>query len=159
MEKECGRKPDPRTAFRFGKGIQMVGNLFRRLADENLSKHHINISQLRILGYLSQNQGRGEVFQKDLEEAFGVRRSSVTSILQNMEKSGYLERSGSAEDARVKKVVLTEKGKQLDDQLKSFIHNLENEMLKGILEEEKALLQTLLEKMLLNLEEIERGKV
>lgn len=145
--------------IRIGKEIQVVANLFRRLGDENLSHHAINISQLRILGYLRRGEGRGAVFQKDLEEAFGVRRSSVTSIVKNMERSGYLIRENSPEDARLKEVRLTEKGRELDDALRSFILSLEKEMTRGLTREELAVLKKALLCMQENLEEIERKKV
>ncbi len=159
MEKDILKKTSSNGTFRFGKAIQMVANQFRRLGDENLSKHSINVSQLRILGYLRAHEKEGKVFQKDLEEAFGVRRSSVTSILQNMEKSGYLIREGTPEDARVKAVRLTEKGEELDASLIRYIHSLEEEMLQGITPEEKELLAGALMKMLENLEQCERKKV
>jgi DNA-binding MarR family transcriptional regulator len=151
------RKKEEAEEFRFGKNIQRVGNLFRRLADDNLSHLGINISQLRILGYLSRFGEDGEVCQRDLEEAFGVRRSSVTSILNNMEKSGYLVRRVSSEDARVKKVSLTEKGKALDESLRSYIYSLEGRLLDGITPEESEVMKRCLVKMLENLEETERN--
>ena len=80
----------PPEEFRFGREVQNVANRFRRLGDENLQKEGITISQLRVIAYIS---GHGEeVCQKSLEEHFDIRRSSVTGLLQNMEKSGLLGR-------------------------------------------------------------------
>jgi len=145
--------------FRFGKAVQMVANRFRRLGDENLSNHDISISQLRILGYLARFGEERDVYQKDLEEEFGVRRSSVTGILQNMEKRGLLARTASDHDARVKKVLLTEKGKALDAELRSYIRSLEDALMDGVSREEREVLQRALVKMLYNLEETERKRV
>lgn len=156
MGQETWKKKETEE-FRFGRSIQRVGNLFRRLADENLSQHGINISQLRILGYLSRFEEGGEICQRDLEEAFGVRRSSITSILNNMEKSGYLVRRVSPDDARVKKVSLTEKGKELDESLRNYIHSLEEKLLDGIPPAETEVVKKCLERMLENLEETERN--
>ena len=159
MEHSPCCKPEVDGEFRFGKAVQMVANRFRRLGDENLSHHAINLSQLRVLGYLSRFGEEREVFQKDLEEAFGVRRSSVTSILQNMEKSGYLVREASPRDARVKAVRLTEKGKALDESLRHFMQNLEEQMMEGLSDAEKKTVQKALGQMLANLENSERNRV
>ncbi len=159
MKQDCRFEHKKDEEFRFGRALGQANVRFRRLGDLNLSRHGINISQLRILGYLARNEEKGEIYQKDLEEAFGVRRSSVTSILQNMEKSGYLVRESSQRDARVKRVVLTQKGRELDQTLLRYIHSLEEEMLSGFSPEEKASLQGYLVRIISNLENIEGGKV
>lgn len=146
------------SRFRFGREVQNVANRFRRLGDENLQKEGITISQLRVIAYVSQ-RGDQPVFQKELEEHFGIRRSSVTCLLQNMEKSGLLVRRGSESDARVKIVSLTEKGRMLDEKLKSYIHGLESELTRDFTEEEKVLLQSFLLRMLDNLDSVERSRV
>ena len=148
----------PPEEFRFGREVQNVANRFRRLGDENLQKEGITISQLRVIAYLSRHCD-SIVHQKDLEEHFAIRRSSVTGLLQNMEKSGLLERRGSDTDARVKIVTLTEKGKTLDEKLKSYIHGLEEDMMQGFRDEEKELLRGFLQRMLENLESVERSRL
>ncbi len=138
--------------FRFGREIQFVSKSFRRLADENLNQEGITVSQLRVLCYVSQKGKEGKVYQKDLEEHFGIRRSSVTELLQNMEKSGILTRTPCATDARTREIVLTEKGAVLDERLKEYITGLEEEFLKGFSREEKELLASFLIRLSENLE-------
>jgi len=144
--------------FRFGRAVQGVANRFRRLGDENLAKHGITVSQLRVIAYVSTSP-EGEVSQRELEDAFEIRRSSVTGLLQNMEKSGLIERFGSKEDARIKRVRLTDKGKGLDVELKSFIHSLEARLLSGFSPEERSQAKSLLLRMMDNLEQIERDSL
>lgn len=62
----------------------------------------------RIIRFLSANRNR-DIFQRDIEEAFMVRRSTVSSNLRLLEAKGYIERSSVADDARLKKITLTEK--------------------------------------------------
>ena len=52
------------------------------------------------------------VFQRDIEREFSITRSTVTNILQLMERKGYITRQSVAQDARLKQLVLTEKGRQ-----------------------------------------------
>ncbi|MDO7205446.1 helix-turn-helix domain-containing protein [Paraclostridium bifermentans] len=44
-----------------------------------------------------------DVFQKDLESVFDLKRSSISLMLNNMEKSGLIERMLVKEDGRLKK--------------------------------------------------------
>ncbi len=157
MQKRSENKALPVGDFRFGKEIQNIANRFRRFGDENLQKEGITVSQLRVIAYISRNQGQGAVYQKDLEEHFSIRRSSVTSLLKNMEKSGILQRFGAPGDARAKTLVLTEKGKKLDEDLINYIRSLEERLMKGFSSEEKEALQGFLLRMIENLEMIERN--
>ena len=75
-----------------------------------------------IIGYLYKNQDR-DVYQKDLETEFQITRSTVTSILKLMEKKGYIERVSVEKDARLKKLVLTEKAKKIQRQNFIDMHN------------------------------------
>lgn len=153
------RKKTALEEFRFGREILKLGNRFRRLGDENLQKEGITFSQLRVIAYISKNSEEKEVLQRDLEEFLGIRRSSVTSLLQHMEKSGFLERSLSSANARIKTIALTEKGKLLDESLKHHVHLLEETMLFGFSEKEKEALRGYLIRMQNNLEETERSRV
>lgn len=47
-----------------------------------------------------------DVYQKDIENAFSIARSTVTSILKLMEKKNYITRESVESDARLKKLVL-----------------------------------------------------
>lgn len=159
MTTEKSPVPCGEDGFRFGKHILRVANLFRRYGDENLSRHEINTGQLHVLGYLLREEKNGAVYQRDLEKALGVRRSSVTSILQNMEKSGLVRRESDSRDGRSKRVCLTERARELNAALHTFIDSLEEELMEGITGEEKAVLCSALLKMIDNLENKERKKV
>ena len=154
-----GRTEEFPEDFRFGREIQNIANRFRRLGDENLQKEKITVSQLRAIAYISRYGQDRAVYQKDLEEHFGIRRSSVTSLLQNMEKRGILTRHGSPQDARVKIVSLTEKGKRLDESLKTYIHAMEEDVMKGFTPPEKEQFRSFLIRMLENLETMERSHI
>ena len=61
-----------------------------------------------IMEYLYRNSDT-PVFQRDIEREFSITRSTVTNILQLMERKGYIARQSVAQDARLKQLVLTEK--------------------------------------------------
>lgn len=145
-------------AFRHGDDwghyIQRLAKNIKYLADENLVKQNTTIEQVKIMRFLRENNEEASAYQKDVELFFNIKRSSVTNILNNMEKSGLLTREGIESDARIKKVRLTEKGKELSISLKGFILNLEGVIVDGMSEEEKAVFKKLLIKSLDNVEKL-----
>jgi len=103
-----------------------------------------------VLKYLYDNRDR-DVFQRDIEKAFHIGRSTVTTILQLMEKRDLVRREFVETDARLKKVILTEKGYQHHDHAVANFREVHAKMLKDITEEEKALLTDLLGRIFDNL--------
>ena len=89
----------------------------------------------------------------DIEKQFGVGRSTVTNIIQLMEKKGYLQREAVEKDARLKKLVLTEKGLELYDQMQHLVEQLNEETLIGITDEELDVFFRVLEKIEYNIKQ------
>lgn len=87
------------------------------------------------LRYLYENREK-DIFQKDIEKQFGFCRSSITNTIQIMEKNGYLKREAVEQDARLKKVILTEKGIKAHREMTSLIDQLNEKTLEGITDEE-----------------------
>ncbi|WMJ88940.1 MarR family winged helix-turn-helix transcriptional regulator [Anaerocolumna sp. MB42-C2] len=135
--------------------IQRLAKNMKYLADENLSNHNITIEQVKILRFLSESPG-SYAYQKDIEQNFAIKRSSVTNILQNMEKSELVERIGDESDGRIKRVLLTEKGSKLSKTLKDFICKLELVIVSDMSGDEKELFNKLLKKSLNNVSKLFR---
>ena len=93
-----------------GRIIGILSNQIKRQFDSSASKTGVTGVQGRVLHYLLGQPREQEIFQKDLEEEFNLRRSSATGILQLMEKNGYIERVPVEYDARLKKIVVLPKG-------------------------------------------------
>ena len=64
---------------------------------------------IRIINFLADNSER-DIFQRDIEEEFSVRRSTVSKVLSLMEEKNLIRRKTVSGDARLKKLVLTEHG-------------------------------------------------
>lgn len=147
--------PSPTAPYRFGRALMALSHAFHRLGDENLSRHGISFSQLKVLSHAARCRKDG-VLQRDLEKVLGTRRSSVTSLLQNMEKNGLIRRLESASDARQKRIFLTPAGAACDEELRRYIESLDDEMMAGFDDHEKELLKDFLARMAQNLEQAER---
>ncbi|MBQ2988517.1 MAG: MarR family transcriptional regulator [Clostridia bacterium] len=140
--------------YRIGWHIKVISNLIKREVgiygcDKNPDE--LTGNNMFIIGYLAKN-GEKDIFQKDLEEVFSVRRSTMSAMILRMEKKGFLTRESVCHDARLKKLVLTEKGKQIHEMIESRITETEEKLSAGLSEEEKKMLFLLLEKLRHNLE-------
>lgn len=89
-----------------------------------------------MLGYIYHNMDR-EIYQKDFESEFHLAKSSVTAALQSLEKSGYIDRVPVEHDARLKKIVLTEKGLRFHDTIEESIQYMEERLTSGLSEKQR----------------------
>lgn len=135
--------------------ILRTATMLRRRADSNvyMSKvHKITGANGWILGYLAERENE-DVYQKDIEEKFCVTRSTVSKVLKGMESKGLLRRESVSSDARLKRLVLTEEGREINDNATAERLELENRIKKGLSDEEFHTLIRLLKKVADNLQE------
>ena len=140
--------------YRIGWHIKVISNLIKReVGNYGCEKNpdELTGNNMFIIGYLAKNK-ENDIFQKDLEEIFSVRRSTMSAIILRMEKKGFLTRESVARDARLKKLVLTEKGKRIHDMIEFGITETEEKLSAGLSDDEKKMLFSLLEKLRKNLE-------
>ena len=136
-----------------GREIKIVSNLIKR----SISKTPVfsNLQDMTgthgwIIKYLYENQDR-DVFQRDLETEFSVRRSTITGIIQLMEKNGLIVRQSVETDARLKKLVLTEKAVNLHHMVEETIAEVELKLGEGITQEELTVFYRVMDKIRNNL--------
>lgn len=106
-----------------------------------------------IIAYLSCNTEK-DIFQKDIEKAFDVTRSTASKVIDLMEQKGLVERQKVSHDARLKKLVLTSKAEQLSSLFEKDRFILEETLTKGFTEEEKHTLNEYIQRMKTNLETV-----
>ena len=103
-----------------------------------------------VIRYLYENKDN-DIFQRDIEKTFGVRRSTVTSMLQIMEKNGLITRGSVPYDSRLKKITPTEKALELHRRISDEIDAIEAELSAGLSEEEISAFISTIEKIKKNL--------
>lgn len=103
------------------------------------------------LGFLRDHDGE-DIYQKDIETEFSVSRATASNMLAVMERKGLLQREAVAHDARLKKLVLTEKARALVDRSEQDMRDMEALLSKGLSETEIKNLKKYLDQMLLNLD-------
>ncbi len=107
-----------------------------------------------IISYLSCNSDK-DIFQRDIESTFAISRSTVTNILKTMEKNGYITRESVDSDARLKKLSLTQKGRETDALIKKAIERNEKTLNSLLTEEERIEFTRLAHKLRSGLEQIQ----
>ena len=107
-----------------------IGRAVRAVISEEFGDSATGV-QSWIVRYLYDHREE-DVFQKDLESQFSVRRSTMTTILQLMEKNGLIKKEPVSRDARLKKLILTPAAVEMQDRIRSGIDTLEAKMREGI---------------------------
>ena len=105
-----------------------------------------------ILNYILVESETHSVYQKEIEKEFGLRPSTATEVLKNLEKDGLICRVPEEQDGRYKKIVFTEKAEAIRETLKAEIEGSESLLLDGISEEEKQEFLRIAQRMLENLD-------
>lgn len=85
--------------------------------------------------------------QKELAEMLRVKASTITMMITRLEKAALLERKQDEMDQRISRVYLTEKGKQICEEVNENFIQVEQECFGNFTDEEKVLLRGLLIKM------------
>lgn len=96
-------------------------------------------------------QVSSDVFQKDIEEEYSLRPPTATELLKKMEKNGLIYRETMANDARMKRIVVSDKALQYKDMVIADITALEDELTKDIPQNELDIFFKVIEKMLDNI--------
>ena len=99
------------------------------------------------LHYIIVESQYRDVFPKDLEELLEIKGSSVNSLINNLEKNGYLRRESISNDGRYKKLVLTDKTRAVKDDIVSRVMAYMKNMFAGISEDELAVFDRVITKM------------
>ena len=122
MEEACGK---------VGFEIRRLDHTISRTIEAWVKAEEIPLMNGWIMRYLYENRKK-DIFQKDIEKFFSIGRSTVTNIIQILEKKGYVRRESVEYDARLKKVILTEQGIESHEKIEAIIGCLNHRMIQGI---------------------------
>ncbi|MBP5342623.1 winged helix-turn-helix transcriptional regulator [bacterium] len=123
------------------------------MIEQGLRANSLDLSggQCFIISYIHKMGNK--VNQSELENVFGQRRSSISSLITNLEKDGIIERLESLEDKRKKELVLTEKGINQYKIIRNNINRCENKLTSNISDDDLSTMLKVLTKMIDNMKE------
>jgi DNA-binding MarR family transcriptional regulator len=134
--------------------LRSLNNLIRRYIENSETKKKIESvtgTNGWIIGYLAENEDK-DIYQKDLEEQFSITRSTASKVLILMEKKGLIERRSVPHDARLKKLVLTDKAREISEMMIEGAVQLEETLTQGFTREELDAFYNSIQKMKANIQ-------
>lgn len=138
----------------FQDEILAIVNLIRHKINEseklNVIQKEISRRQAAVIGIIDES-GNKPVFQKDITKILRIRRSTATSMLQDMEKEGLITREPVGTDMRLKKLALTEKSIHYAIIIREEFTMIEQSIMSGFTEKESAQLRSYLDRIKDNL--------
>ncbi|WP_294500248.1 MarR family winged helix-turn-helix transcriptional regulator [uncultured Gemmiger sp.] len=141
MEKDCGA------------WINLLSHKVKQRLNATLQNLGITGVQSRVIYYILVHCKDGPVFQRDIENAFGLSRSTATGILQLMERNGIIRKESVASDARLKSLVPTPHAAELDAQVRECLRANDRQLTRGLSEGQVQLFKEIAAKMSQNLDD------
>ena len=137
-----------------GFEIRALNNQIKRDVEKSKVFEYCKTTGLHgwAIGYFFENRDK-DVFQRDFENHFSIRRSTASNILSCMEKNGLIIRESVEYDARLKQILPTETAIMRHKIFEQEIEKVEASLLNGITEEERETLFKILNKIKSNLGE------
>lgn len=120
----------------------------RKAVDEELGCFELTAPQFEILKQLWEHDG---LEQRALQERLGITSPTLTGIIDGLVERQYVERRISAEDARVKQLFLTERGRTMQVEMGTAVARAQARLLEGFSASEAALLADWLKRMARNM--------
>lgn len=143
---------------KIGLELRNLMNLIVRFTHKDQMNETISMPHAAIIKYLINHEGK-EVNPKDLEEAFMMRKSTCSRMLQLMENNGLIERIDDKEDSRKKILHLTKKALSIYKEIEVKYDDMEIQMVQNINQEDLETFFKVLDQIKLNLlEEKEEEK-
>jgi MarR family transcriptional regulator for hemolysin len=141
-----------------GRELHALNNLICRYFE--FSSHKREVETITgnngwIIGYLAENADQ-DVYQKDIEDYFTIARSTASKVLRLMEQKGLIQRQSVTHDARLKKIVLTEKAREIKGLMQEDGERMEQTLISGFTDEEVHTLYAYIQRMKKNISQEER---
>ena len=122
--------------------------LLRKLIDRRLQPLGLSRAQWSVLAILSNHEG---VSQSQISQELEIEKSTAGRLIDQVEKSGWIERRPIPGDRRLWSIHLTDQARQLLVEIERVIMHAREDMLRGLSEEQQNTLTDLLRTVKLNL--------
>jgi DNA-binding MarR family transcriptional regulator len=138
-----------------GFKIRILANLIKRDVEKSKSELGLDLPKGIngwAISYFFDNSDK-DIFQKDFENEFSIRRSTASNILKTMEQNGFINRVSVESDARLKKIVLTEKAVDIHKSVLKSINQREERLRGGLTPDEIQAFLKITDKLIKNMED------
>ena len=134
--------------------FKRINGKIHKALTNSLKNYSLDITpvQSRIILFIEE---RKEVTATDILDKFNsINKSTLSEILNNLEKNNYISRNESKDDSRKKIICLTEKANEVIAVLKKNFDSVAHSVLDSISKEEYEAFKKILDKMERNIDEL-----
>jgi MarR family transcriptional regulator for hemolysin len=132
--------------------LGVVTRKLRTLYDGRIRKQDLTLSRARLLFHLAQREG---TTQKELAKLLAVEQPSMVTLIDAMEKNGFIRRVARASDRRSKGIFLTDRAREQTARLIRLTEDFNEVVLAGIDDAELEVVMRVLERMFDNINQAE----
>ncbi len=129
--------------------LMATARLIREAFDARLKPLDLNLTQASLLAYVAEF---GATTQTGLAEKMGTGRAAMGTVVDGLEKRGFIERHPDPDDRRVWRVDITNVGRELAARVVGVDEVLRGELRHGIGREERQALSWVLTRLQVNLQ-------
>ncbi|MBJ6135535.1 MarR family transcriptional regulator [Ochrobactrum sp. Q0168] len=121
-----------------------VNRRLRTVFDARVKERGLTLARARTLLALIEQEG---LYQKELAETLEIENATMVRLLDGLERQSFIERQTVEGDRRAKRVVMTEEGKVLAEQVEKLADAVREDLLEGVSDEELSIALNVLRKM------------
>ncbi|MDP4098789.1 MarR family winged helix-turn-helix transcriptional regulator [Paenibacillus sp. P96] len=130
------------------QSLDRISSQMRRDYSESLRELNLYVGQDNLLYRLWLGDG---ITQMQLCEHLKCEPPTVTNMVKSLEQNGFIYRKRDEQDARVMRIYLTDKGKELETPVEMKWRAQQKKLLHSISMEERLILRQIMKKMENNL--------
>jgi len=119
----------PAARASFIEELTKVNRKLRTLFDARVKSQGLTHSRARLLMYLAKNEGATQV---ELAAAMEMEQPSMVTLIDGLEKKGFVTRQPLERDRRANGIFLTAKARKEADDIIAFANHLREQVLTGI---------------------------
>ena len=128
-----------------------LNTLLRNYVEKSSLKDvSLNLTQIRIMQYLRNHEDE-DIIQKDLEAETNLNKASITGTLDSLQDKGLIVRVQADNDRRKNIIKLTQKAKDIFNDMDDTIESLNKKILYNVSEEELTTISNVGDKIMTNL--------
>lgn len=123
----------------------------KRFFENYFTYDTLTSTQAVVLYYIMSQPADKDVFPKDLETYLDLKKPSVTSLMNYLEQNGYIKRVDVPYDGRCRKLVLTAKSLEMQEDIMEKMSSCRNFIFRDISDEDLEVFDKVLKKISDNL--------
>lgn len=126
------------------QSLDRISSQMRRDYSESLRELNLYVGQDNLLYRLWLGDG---VTQMQLSEHMKCEPPTVTNMVKSLEQNGFIYRKRDVQDARIMRIFLTDKGKELEKPVEYKWREQQEKLLQSISSEDRLMLRQFMQQM------------